>query len=187
MVGLRIDWHNVPDEIRQLARKASRPARALRDWGAHLVRSWELSFPRTPTGVSSRPGRPPAIGDRGLANSLAYELRQGGTAIEAGSSAIYAGPQHRGALIRPRRAKALAIPLPDARGRRPKDFRDLHFRPASPAAKPNVIGVLGKGDEDFKPLFALAREVRLPARPWLKVSDRNWDYLGRALIRLLER
>jgi hypothetical protein len=78
-----------------------------------------------------------------------------------------------GATIRPRTAQFLAIPLPAARGRRPREFTHTFIR------KGIIFQRVGSR---VIPLFVLKRSVTIPARPVLRPT---WlRYRGILLARL---
>lgn len=94
--------------------------------------------------------------------------------VEVGTNLPYAAQVHFGGTIKPRQAKSLAIPLPDAlkrSGLGPREYdptgERLHFRPVR-GGKPNVFGLLF---DDDKPMYALAWSVTQPARPFMGLDD----------------
>lgn len=80
--------------------------------------------------------------------------------VTVGTDLEYAAIQEFGGTIRPRRAKALAIPLTDrARAVPPRQFPGLH-----------VQGRAGRGvlaDASGVPQYALRQSVTIPAHPYL--------------------
>lgn len=108
----------------------------------------------------------------GLYGSLRAMLTAKGAAVTA------AGPHSRihhygseglpGGVIKPKRAKALTIPLMRSmRGTSARTVSGL-FIIRSKAGNPNVIGILAKreGDE-IVPHFLLVKAVRIPKRPYM--------------------
>lgn len=176
--GIKVDMNDVPDDIRELAERVENPEPVLDDFGGRLVREMTKSFAQTSRGEPSEPGNAPAVQSGDLKNSLTREVSD--EELEVGTPLVYGEIQHRGGTIEPDDAEALTIPVANkAQGKRARDFDDLFFRPASDEAEDNIIGVLGEGQgEDFEPIFALAEEVTLPERPWLKIESDDWEYLG---------
>ena len=136
--------------------------------GADVVRSGHLEKSLQATG----PGT-------GSADSI-FDL--GDLEVYVGSSLPYAAQVNEGGRIEPRDAKALAIPLTaqlQRHGIGPVELdpgRDV-LRFVFSNKKPNVIGVLideeGELGQGRGPLYALARYVDQPARPYLYVDDEN--------------
>jgi len=177
VIGLRVDMRELDRRLKDMASRVGDWTPVVRDFGAHMVRAWSLAFARTPGHTSGPAGKPPAVQGGDLMGSLTYEVRRGGDVLEAGSSARHAAIQHFGGTIRPRKAKALAIPISSkSYGKRPRDFGDLVFIPS----KGRGIGVLARESSGgaVEALFALARSVKLPPRPWLLISDADARYLG---------
>lgn len=178
----------VEKRLRRIARQIQDMTPVARDFGGHMVRAWSLRFPRLPGHSSAPAGGPPGVQSGALKNSLHYEVRSGGDTLEAGSTEPHAAMQHTGGTIRPKRAKALTVPIADeAYGRRARDFPDIFRIPAAPGEEAQDLGILAveRGDE-IVPLFALRTSVRLPARPWLIVEPDDWDYLAESMTRHLE-
>lgn len=82
--------------------------------------------------------------------------------MEWGTSEALAAVHHFGATIRPKRAKYLAIPYPGVTGR-PRDYKNTFF------AKKSMFQ--SQEDGTVKPLFMLKDEVKIPARPFMTVSN----------------
>lgn len=75
-----------------------------------------------------------------------------------------------GVTIRPKNKKYLAIPLPPAKGTRPRDHKDLFI--------PRGTNVLAKkkGKNEFVPYFVLAEQVTIPERSFIRAGfDANVD------------
>jgi len=188
-VDITSDTAKLKREIMAVARQVRDTAPVARDFGAHMVRTCVLRMPRTAKWQPSAAGQSPARQSGALAASMTFEVASGGDAVEWGSGLVYARVQDEGGTIRPRRARALAIPLNDeARGKRPRDFPDLFLLPAD--AGDEHVGVLmrktGVGD-GLEGMFVLRKSVRLPARPYLFVAPADEDYLAAALSKRLAR
>ena len=184
MIEFRWDMREFRKDIEGLVSKLEDPKRPVAEFGARVVRTWVRRMSRTPGHDSGAPGAPPAIQSGHLRASLTYEVAGDGLAVEMGSAEPYAGIQHRGGTIRPRRRKALTIPI-DARsyGKRARDFPGI-FRIPTKSGDPDTIGVLairqGKKGKII-PLFVLRTKVRLPARPWAIIYPEDVQYLASRL------
>jgi phage gpG-like protein len=89
---------------------------------------------------------------------------------EIGSSAIYAAIHEFGGIIKPKRAKYLAIPLNAVKSSagiaryKPMDFRGKSFIFKS---KKGSLLMAMKQEKSLELLFALKEEVKIPARPFI--------------------
>ncbi len=187
MIGLRVE---MAEFHRELAAKAARVGDLMpvaRDFGGHVVSDIKRRMPSQHE--PSSPGGFPASHrrGRGLSGSISSIELAGGKGVDIGTPLVYGGVLHHGTEkylggpIKPKRAKALAIPLPAARGKRPRDFGDLQWRPNRQPSriKRGVLGTL-VGDK-FTPLFALQTEVTIEPRPWLMITEEHWEYLDTVL------
>ncbi len=193
---LQADMRRFDKRIKRLVAFVRDLTPVARDFGGHVVRRIKDSFQRQ--GEASAPGEFPAThqGGRGLAGSVTFNVLPDGQGVEIGTPLKYGGVLHLGTQvalggpIRPKRAKALTIPIsPRARGKRARDFAGLFRVPAGPGSDPTDLGILaiaGPG-ESVVPLFALRTAVTIEPRPWLEIVDADADYLGDALERQLDR
>lgn len=129
--------------------------------------------------------------DRGaLSRSFVYAVRLPDRAVEVTSTSIYAGPQHRGDTVRPRRGKYLAIPLPtltksQRRTKGPRDFKDTKVFKSRAG---NLLIWRNRGSKrapKWEPIFALKKSVKLTARPFMFISDENAVIIRRRMKRRL--
>lgn len=188
-ITIKTNIRKVAREIAKLADRVEDMEPVAEDFGAHMVRSWTLKFPRTPGHEPGPPGGPPAVQAGGLRNSLTYEVEARGDRVRVGTPLKYGGILHRGGEIRPVRRRALTVPIsPRSYGKRAKDFGDALFRiPPKPGQEPEDLGVLAiEEGGDVVPLFALRTKVRIPARPWALIYPEDYDYLERRLKRHVE-
>jgi phage gpG-like protein len=74
------------------------------------------------------------------------------------TNTVYAPAHEFGAIIRPVKAKALAIPFPGIMGS-PRSYKDTYIRKG-------IIFQAIKG-KDSRILFVLSKQVRIPKRPFL--------------------
>ena len=121
-----------------------------------------------PKGKTKETGKTLVL-SRQLANQLNYKI-QGDKILlgPSGPSKKYAKILHEGGIIRPRTAQFLAIPLTKAaRVKSPRDFKDTFF------AKGCIMLKTGKGPEDFIPIYALKKQVEIPAFNWLRIDTQD--------------
>jgi len=147
--------------------------------GAFVVRRLVLSLPRKGKGETSAPGQPPAShrGGRGLAGSIGHNANADSLVVGSWSEA--AALLHFGGVIRPKKAKALTIPIsPEADGHRARDFQNTFVLKKSD--DPQRIGLImqdrGEGKDPLA-LFVLRKSATIPARPWLFWVDADEEYL----------
>jgi hypothetical protein len=192
MLGLevRVESANVPDRIRNLGRLFADPTPILKDFGSHVVRRLKMQGAVKPKMKPAAAGEPPAVHTRGFSKSIGSEMR-GSRAIAIGSSFVGADLLQHGGVVRPVRARALAIPV-DVRayGKRPRDFSNLTLLPpvkgVSSAFGPYNLGRLARipkrgGVERIQTLFILLRQVTIKPHPWLSITDDDWSYLGEVM------
>lgn len=92
-----------------------------------------------------------------------------GTGLEAGKDVVYARIQDQGGEIRPRRAKALAIPLAGVKGV-PRNFPDLFFIKTK---RGTMLLCRRDGKGRLKPMFLLKDKVQIPPSGWFSVPLAN--------------
>jgi phage gpG-like protein len=83
-----------------------------------------------------------------------------------GTNVVYAAIHEFGGIIRPKRAKFLAIPFPGVKGS-PRDYKNTFVHNGIifqgwQSAKGNVGGI--------EPLFSLKRQVVIPKRPYMSTG-----------------
>ena len=99
-----------------------------------------------------------------LLNSIYYQIQ--GDTIIIGTNIKYAAIHQFGGIITPSKAKFLAIPLTKrAKVISPRDFSDTFV----------AKGVIFRKDDNGKitPLYALKKQVKIPARPFLFLDDND--------------
>jgi hypothetical protein len=163
------------------------------------VRRIKQSFKVTPALEAAAEGEPPHAHRRAFSKSIAFEVMRLDTAVEIGSSDIRANLLQHGGIVRPVKAKALAVPAleEDASlyGKRPRDVPGLTYVPM-PQTGTGLVGVLIRGrmkgrgkkrHEAFAPAFWLYGRVRIRPHPWLAITEGDWDYFGDALQKRADR
>jgi len=153
--------------------------------GDVLVKYLKQSFTKTSMRVPSPPGSPPGTVTNRLRNSIQATIPENGSLI-VGTNERYARVQEYGGVLKPRKSKALTIPLNfdaaemRARAYSLRTYKNLAFRPMFG----QNIGLLvqvnksGRGKKHGRPMFLLRRSVRLPARPYLRPAARNQTVQG---------
>lgn len=139
--------------------------RQANDWASQTVRYIKQSykggmvFARPPKELDLRLAQRTVVQGTEKADILI------GTGREVGrEEVVYARIQEEGGWVVPRKARALAIPLPAAGGRSTQMWRGRSFivQGKEHALIATKTGKSGK----LKPLFVLAGSVKLPARHW---------------------
>jgi len=108
-----------------------------------------------------------------LINSIRHIIA--GDKVTVGSNLVYARIHHEGGVIRPKRAKALAIPLTsEAAKRNPRHFSDTFIRK----------GVILQKQEDgsLVALYALKPSVTIPARPYMNIDPNTRASLKQMIV-----
>jgi len=188
MIAGRITTDRARPAIRRMIAALADPTPVLHDFGNHMVSVLVRRFPR---GQEPQAGKPPVTrsGGAGLAGSVTYDL-VGKRGLEVGTNKVYGRILHHGGDIKPKRARALAVPLcAEARRKGPREWPagSLVF---VPNADPETTGILFKQDRRYKgeharskPMYVLRTKVTIQPHPWLLVQDEDWDYLEGELAR----
>ena len=141
-------------------------------------RKWKPSDSRTKRRSSSK-----ALIDTGnLRASIRAEVK-GYSVVRIGSDLVYAPVHQYGAVITPKRARALLVPL--TKETRYGDVSYIRSKYQTFIALGIVWGKKGKRGRP-KPLYLLKRSVKIPARPFLpdrRGLPREWENIILKLIR----
>lgn len=171
----------VRPEIKRMVNALDDPRPILTDFGNRLVSAIVRRMPR---GQEPEAGKPPVIrsGSSGLSGSLTFDL-VGKRGLEVGTNKVYGRILHEGGVIKPRTARALAVPLNEAAARlSPREWGPgvLFF---VPNPDPDTVGILfrKKGEDGVEPMYVLRGSVTIRPHPWLEVLDADWDYLEQRL------
>lgn len=126
-----------------------------------------------------------------LLRSIASRI--GKNKMELGTSLKYARQRHHGGVLKPVRAKALAVPVPGLSRamRRPKRWGDrLTYIPAKSTGG-DTVGVLATSERRgrrghrrtvYRARFILRKQVTQPARPFLLFQDEDLAYVSRRMV-----
>lgn len=166
----------VPERLRRLEGMLRRPERAFRSFAQGKVRRIRESFQRAPKGESAPAGRPPFAHTRDFSRSIVSQVASDGHSVTIGTVDVRGRILQEGGVIRPVKAKALAIPISEkAYGKRPRDFADLvrkgHF----------LVREIGGKRSRSEMMFLLTDEVEIKEHPWLVWEDEDTRMLGHEL------
>jgi phage gpG-like protein len=117
-----------------------------------------------------------------------------GSRVVITSDVFYAARQHWGGVVRPRKAKMLAIPLTRAVARAVASAGS--FRSAFPDAfvftskAGNILLSRKRADRKLDPIAVLKRSVRIPPTKFLGISEQGtqemFAYINRMVLRAME-
>ena len=80
-----------------------------------------------------------------------------------------------GGVLRPRKAKHLALPFPGITGR-PRSYQNTFFQKSK---KGNLIMFQNQDDGSIIPLFVLKESVKIPARPFITLRPKTLDEMAK--------
>lgn len=112
-----------------------------------------------------------------------------GSGVAGKKAPPYARIHEKGGIIRPKKAKALTVPLPGIRGLAANYPNAFIIK----SKKGNVLLVEKKGKKGLRPLFVLKQSVKIPKRHWLSQSIREMkpdlikDLSVKEVMKVLER
>lgn len=165
----------------QLQNGLGRAAREIAtDWDASIQKNFQSGG--RPKWPASRRGGAILQKSGRLAQSITVRAEQVSDtkyAITARTNNIvYARIHQYGGTIRAKTKAFLAIPLPAAGNKRPRDFGDKLQLRRSPGGHENqaVLGIVknkGKKNEEFVPLFVLKKSVAIVARPYIVIQPQD--------------
>jgi len=113
-----------------------------------------------------------------LLNSITYRIE--GNTIIVGTNVKYAQILHEGGIIKPKSARALAIPLqPIAKVKSPREFDNTFIRHG-------IIFQKKVDDGDPIPLFKLQKSVVIPPRPFMYLESHEQEHLKEIIIKAAE-
>ena len=118
------------------------------------------------------------VGRGNLLRSIRFRAEGDTVIISAGDASIpYARIHHEGGTIRPKNAKYLAIPLtPSARLSAPRDY------PGETFIAKGIIFEKIAGSDKIVPLYALKKQVEIPARPYMYIDNADKDIIRKAIV-----
>ena len=148
--------------------------------------------PNAPLTASVKQGNRP-LRDRGqLLSSITYRVE--GNRVIVGTNHVAAEILHNGGTIRPKRAKALAIPagpwvrtLMRGTDLQPRVvLEQLKDSGWSVWRQKNVILGQAPGEKEPIPLYILMTAVTIPARPFMRLGAEDSASLSRYVVDILE-
>lgn len=121
---------------------------------------------------SSKSGGTTLVRSSKLVNSITFLVS--GDQVLVGTNLRYARIHHFGGIIRPIRAQYLAIPLTKAAAvRRPREWQNTFVK--------NGVIWLKNQDNSLTALYALKKQVTIPARPYMFIPDHTRATLENAV------
>jgi phage gpG-like protein len=113
-----------------------------------------------------------------LANSISHVVS--GEQLIVGTNLKYARIHHEGGIIRPLSAKYLAIPLtPEAATKKPREYQNTFIQ------KSVIFRDLGNGE--IEALYVLKKQVTIPARPYMNITDDTWERMRQMTMEYIEK
>jgi phage gpG-like protein len=130
--------------------------------------------------ITNKPGTT-LMGRGNLLASVRNSARGTSVVITAGNQNVpYARIHHEGGIIRPRYAKYLAIPLtPRAKLFKPRSY------PGETLIKNGII--FAKDGDELTPIYALKRQVIMPARPYMFLSPDDSRLIETAVAERIQK
>ena len=103
-----------------------------------------------------------------LKQSLQY--KHTADTVTVGSTDVRSRILFTGGVIKPKRAKVLAIPLGDHVTKAPREYEDTFILPRKPGDDANSAGIIMevRRDGSVRPIFALRKSVIIPPRPYVE-------------------
>jgi phage gpG-like protein len=146
---------------------------------ARMSIGFQGELKKTLTGASpSKPGDPPGTETGSLRRSVQVDMTDlPNMQTRVGTNLPYGRYLEYGARIRPKKAKALAVPLTKAAKRHssPRDFpKELQLIPRKGRA-PLLVETFGKRKTRMILHYVLLPEVNLAARPWMRPTAVRFD------------
>lgn len=178
MIEMKIDARDTLRELGRIAAKLKRPRAFMASWGNTVVRMGK----RSARSKSKGGGFWLDIADHTRVSEVSDDHA---TVVNNHFAAAH---KEFGGEIRPKKAKALTIPITsEAKGKRASGFemggRELFTLKSD---NPDTVGILGYADDSgFKPLFVLRTRVRQNPEPWWPkdkeveragLREANWWY-----------
>jgi phage gpG-like protein len=103
------------------------------------------------------------------------QFRVTGDRLEIGTSDKRARLLWHGGTVRPKRAKALAIPVDERINRAPREYENT-FLLKTPAGKSVGIIMQKIGKRKLKPLFVLRKQVTIPGWKYIEVTAADREH-----------
>lgn len=144
----------------------------LKTLGVILTRDIKARIRANQVTPASKSGGTTLVRSAKLVNSIAFTTTQ--DSVIVGTNLRYARIHHEGGIIRPVNARYLAIPLTkEAAVKRPRDFQSTFI-------KKGVI-FQKTADGSITPIYALKKQVTIPARPYMFITPQTRATLESAI------
>lgn len=153
-------------------------ARLLEALGILLVRDIKRRIRRNEIKPPSKSSGTTLVQSSKLINSIRHKVV--GEKVVVGSGLNYARIHHEGGIIRPVNAKALAIPIAKiAAAKKPREFDNTFIKK----------GIIFQKQEDgsLLALYALKKQVSIPARPYMNIDPNARAQMRQMLIQYMEK
>lgn len=134
--------------------------RQIDDWSSETVRRTKMNIRDIFTTRTGQLWRSVGFKSGIFGNIIRSEIGSGAGGAEPTK---YARILEKGGKIRPKRAKALTIPLPGVKGRAANYPNSFIIK----SKKGNVLIAQRAGKKGLRPLFVLKKKVKIPAFHWL--------------------
>lgn len=185
MINIELDLGKARGLLKGIEGRAKNMGPVLQDFSAHMEGSILENFIKggRPNKWKESSSEKTLRRSGGLQNSVTSSFTS--TSMKMGSNSPYGRIHHKGGVIKPKKARALAIPLQDWIKGGPRRYTDLTYMPVEDGA-PATLAVLGKQNgDDFTPMFVLVSKVTMPARPWLLYQPEDRIYAKRQVTKFL--
>lgn len=178
-VNLRTETTELDKALAALSQRLAHFRPVMDRIGRYLRRQTRLTFERggrpkrwKPSHRAEREHGKTLMDTSRLAMSITHDA--GDDEVVVGTNVAY-GPIHQfGGEIRPKKAKALTIPISEiAKGKRAREFADLFILKREGKAP---LLVRRRGSDRIEPMYVLMKKVTLPPRPflvWLPEFDKE--------------
>jgi len=179
--GATFKWNSQWLEKEVAATMHSRMETATEYLRSEVVKSISTS---SRSGGASLPGQPPHANTGHLRQSIFGEVKTQGDAIvgSVGTTVIYGAALELGATIRPKKAKALTIPLTVKAGRYPAPKFPKPLTLVWPKGKKHGFLVETTGKTVTRHYLLTRGPVTLAARPYLRPAlNTNWATISKIL------
>ena len=103
-----------------------------------------------------------------------------GEQVIVGTNLKYARILHEGGIIKPLSAEYLAIPLTsEAATKKPREYQSTFIQ------KNVIFRSLDNGE--IEALYVLKKQVTIPARPYMTITDDTWERMRRLTMDYIEK
>lgn len=184
----QVDDARVLDLLRQFKERGEDVRPALDEFGRYMVNtSIPLNFRaggRPEKWPAVRRGGQPLRKTGGLQDSISHRILRGRT-LAIGTARKGARLHHYGGKVRPKRAKALAIPVDESVKASPRRYKNTFVLHQDDSGDNIGLIVQKVGKDKIRPLFALRAKATIKARPFLVWHREDLGHAGDVILRHL--